>query len=426
MSTGKKRRITIEVIILLILLAGILLWRQGKNKITVISAVLPKEYQTTEKEWIAGMKECSKTQEFQLHFFFEKEEDLDERIAQEKEVVSAVITKEDRNPKEKDAFLDGYEKASKLAKNSSKVKKMDADAQMKVGISLYDLDDQFVQSLAGNIEKQLKKMEQKEDIRIVTAVEDAEMDEQKQENQIQYLMEQDCDIIVVNLVDTWSASKIIHRAKEKNIPLIFFNREPSDEDFGIWNQIAYVGGTDGKKLGEMQADLLIEEFQNDPDVDKNKDETLQYILVEGEEGHRDTIRRTDSMYKKLKKAVSIEQIASIAAGWDRKIAKENFLSLPEETVENCEAVICNNDEMALGIMDAYQEKQIEKNPVIVGIDGITEMKEAIESGQIYGTISQNPEEQSKKVVEMIGKLWKKQAEEEPSRIYIEGTEIKKP
>lgn len=409
----------------MILLVGILLWRQEKNKITVISAVLPKEYQKTEKEWIAGMKECSKTQEFQLHFFFEKEEDLDERIAQEKEVVSAVITKEDRNPKEEDAFLDGYEKVSKLAKNSSKVKKMDANTQLKVGISLYDLDDQFVQSLAGNIGKQLKEMEQKEDIRIITAVEDAEMDEQKQENQIQYLMEQDCDLIVVNLVDTWSASKIIHRAKEKNIPLIFFNREPSDEDFGIWNQIAYVGGSDGKKLGEMQADLLIEEFENDPDVDKNKDNMLQYILVEGEEGHRETIRRTDSMYKKLKKAVSIEQIASIAAGWDRKTAKENFLSLPEETVRNCEAVICNNDEMALGIMDAYQEKQIEKNPVIVGIDGITEMKEAIESGKIYGTISQNPEKQSKEVVEMIEKFWKKQGEEEPSRIYIEGTEIKK-
>ena len=409
----------------MILLVGILLWRQEKNKITVISAVLPKEYQKTEKEWVAGMKECSKTQKVQLHFFFEKEEDLDERIAQEKEVVSAVITKEDRNPKEEDAFLDGYEKVSKLAKNSSKVKKMDANTQLKVGISLYDLDDQFVQSLAGNIGKQLIEMEQKEDIRIITAVEDAEMDEQKQENQIQYLMEQDCDLIVVNLVDTWSASKIIHRAKEKNIPLIFFNREPSDEDFGIWNQIAYVGGSDGKKLGEMQADLLIEEFQNDPDVDKNKDNTLQYILVEGEEGHRETIRRTDSMYKKLKKAVPIEQIASIAAGWDRKTAKENFLSLPEETVRNCEAVICNNDEMALGIMDAYQEKQIEKNPVIVGIDGIMEMKEAIESGKIYGTISQNPEKQSKEVVEMIEKFWKKQGDEEPSRIYIEGTEIKK-
>ena len=409
----------------MILLVGILLWRQEKNKITVISAVLPKEYQKTEKEWVAGMKECSKTQEVQLHFFFEKEEDLDERIAQEKEVVSAVITKEDRNPKEEDAFLDGYEKVSKLAKNSSKVKKMDANTQLKVGISLYDLDDQFVQSLAGNIGKQLIEMEQKEDIRIITAVEDAEMDEQKQENQIQYLMEQDCDLIVVNLVDTWSASKIIHRAKEKNIPLIFFNREPSDEDFGIWNQIAYVGGSDGKKLGEMQAELLIEEFQNDPDVDKNKDNTLQYILVEGEEGHRETIRRTDSMYKKLKKAVPIEQIASIAAGWDRKTAKENFLSLPEETVRNCEAVICNNDEMALGIMDAYQEKQIEKNPVIVGIDGIMEMKEAIESGKIYGTISQNPEKQSKEVVEMIEKFWKKQGDEEPSRIYIEGTEIKK-
>ena len=409
----------------MILLVGILLWRQEKNKITVISAVLPKEYQKTEKEWVAGMKECSKTQKVQLHFFFEKEEDLDERIAQEKEVVSAVITKEDRNPKEEDAFLDGYEKVSKLAKNSSKVKKMDANTQLKVGISLYDLDDQFVQSLAGNIGKQLIEMEQKENIRIITAVEDAEMDEQKQENQIQYLMEQDCDLIVVNLVDTWSASKIIHRAKEKNIPLIFFNREPSDEDFGIWNQIAYVGGSDGKKLGEMQAELLIEEFQNDPDVDKNKDNTLQYILVEGEEGQRETIRRTDSMYKKLKKAVPIEQIASIAAGWDRKTAKENFLSLPEETVRNCEAVICNNDEMALGIMDAYQEKQIEKNPVIVGIDGIMEMKEAIESGKIYGTISQNPEKQSKEVVEMIEKFWKKQGDEEPSRIYIEGTEIKK-
>ena len=46
------------MIILLMILAGILLWRQEKNKITVISAVLPKEYQKTEKEWIAGMKEC--------------------------------------------------------------------------------------------------------------------------------------------------------------------------------------------------------------------------------------------------------------------------------------------------------------------------------------------------------------------------------
>ena len=414
------------MIILAVILIGFLLWRQEQNKITVISAVLPKEYQETEKDWIAGMKECSKNQEFQLHFFFEKEEDLEERIKQEKEEASAVITKKDRNSKEEDAFLDGYKRASKLAKDSSKVRKPDPDKQLKVGISVYNLEDQFVKSLTEDIEEKLKDLEKDKGVRIIMAVEDAEMDEQQQDNQIQYLMNQDCDVIAVNLVDTWSASRIIHRAKEKDIPLVFFNREPSDEDFGIWDQVGYIGGVDGKKLGEMQADIVIEDFSQDPKTDKNKDGVLQYILAEGEEGHSDTIRRTDSMYKKLKGALSIEQINSFAAEWDRETAKEKFLSLPNEIIESCEAVICNNDEMALGVMDAYQEKNIENHPVIVGIDGITAMKEAIESGQIYGTISQNPEIQSEKAVEMIWKLWKKQGDGQSAKVYIEGTIIKKP
>lgn len=409
---------------LLLTLGGLFLWEQKKNKDIVISVVLPVEYYKTEQEWISGMKECSKDKDIELNFFFQDKNKIKQVEKEQRTLASAVVTAQNRNEKIDDAFLDGYRIIEKLAEHSSGIRKTSNRKQLKVGIALYNEEDSFIANLEEDIKKILGTMEEEKGIQIVTAIEDACMDEQNQEKQIQYLMDQNCDVIAVNLVDTWSASGIIHRAKEKGIPLIFFNREPSAENLELWDKVAYIG-SDGKNLGEMQAYMMAAEFSDHPQIDKNEDGILQYVLVEGEEGHSDSIRRTDSMYKKLKDMVSIEQIASFSAEWDREQAKKEFLALPLNVVEACEAVICNNDEMALGIMDACQERNIKKVPAIVGIDGTYEMIDEIQNGSVCGTISQNPKKQAEMIVKTIWKFWNSKENLEVPKVYISGSIIKK-
>lgn len=336
-----------------------------------------------------------------------------------------MITKDDYDKNEPDQFLSGYHTAEYMADHSNKVFYQKNDKELKVGIAYYDGNDSFIQNMAENIGKELRKLEKEEDMRIVIAMEDAGGKQQTQDMQLEYLIDQECDVIAVNPVDTWSTSKIIRRAKEENIPLIFFNREPSDEDIALWDQVYYVG-SDGKNLGKMQGEMLIEAFcKEDLHVDKNKDGTLQYILVEGEEGHSDSVRRTDAMHNAVKEELSMEQISSIFAQWNRNVAKEAFLHMNNETLSICEAVICNNDDMALGVLDAINEKQIHSMPVVVGINGSKEALREIEKGTLYGTILQGNDEQTKKIVELIRQLKDGHSPKGPQKIYIMGEKIKK-
>ena len=272
MNTGKKKKIFLGAAVLLLCLLGMLIWERQKTKITVLSAVLPEEYQISHPDWIKGIKVCSKDLGFRVDFFFEEERNLNKRILEEKErKISSVITKDDYDKNEPDQFLSGYHTAEYMADHSNKVFYQKNDKELKVGIAYYDGNDSFIQNMAENIGKELRKLEKEEDMRIVIAMEDAGGKQQTQDMQLEYLIDQECDVIAVNPVDTWSTSKIIRRAKEENIPLIFFNREPSDEDIALWDQVYYVG-SDGKNLGKMQGEMLIEAFcKEDLHVDKNKD-----------------------------------------------------------------------------------------------------------------------------------------------------------
>ena len=73
----------------------------------------------------------------------------------------------------------------------------------------------------------------------------------------------------------------------------------------------------------------------------------------------------------------MNQKGNILAEWKRELAYEKFAALDDEAVQNVEAVICNNDDMALGVYDYYKEKNL-KLPVIVGINNSEEMHQKIE------------------------------------------------
>ena len=427
MNTGKKKRIFLEIMIVLLAFLGILLWKGQKTKTIILSAVLPKEYKQEEKAWIEGIKTCSKDQNFQVNFFFEEDQEaVSRRIEEEKgRKSSGILTKEDFNKNAPDLFLEGYRTAEKTAKEGRPVREKEQDQTIKVGIAIYNGKDQFVRNMTEVLEQNLKESGQKKNVQVLVGVEDAEGDSQKQDSQLDYLIEQNCDFLIVNAVDTWSTSRIIHKAQKAEVPLIFFNREPTDEDIFLWDQAYYVG-TNGKELGKMQGELLTEAFQEgNGEADKNGDGIIQYILVEGEEGHIDLVRRTDAILNQVNETFPMEEIGSISAEWDRNQAEHRFLMLDPLLIESCEAVICNNDDMALGVIDALEKRRILDYPVILGIDGTGEALKAIETGQLYGTVSQKTQEQVEKMLELIWDFGQENVQNEVQKIYTSGEKHKK-
>ena len=90
----------------------------------------------------------------------------------------------------------------------------------------------------------------------------------------------------MNLVDRTAPSRIIRMAKQEDIPVLFFNREPVREDLMQWEKLYYIG-CDAEQSGIMQGEIVADYIKNHPEVDKNRDGEIQYVLLEGEAGHQE-------------------------------------------------------------------------------------------------------------------------------------------
>lgn len=175
-----------------------------------------------------------------------------------------------------------------------------------------------------------------------------------------------------------------------------------------------IGSRQEKQLQEMyaqdydvmQGELLKDLWKKQSRIlDWNGNGMLDYVLVEGEESHFDAIRRT-SGFLETGAELPLNQKGNILAEWKRELAYEKFAALDDEAVQNVEAVICNNDDMALGVYDYYKEKNL-KLPVIIGINNSEEMHQKIMSGEMYGTIDNKMEDQVMEICRLMQAILKK-------------------
>ena len=205
---------------------------------------------------------------------------------------------------------------------------------------------------------------------------------------VEEILDAGCDILVVDLVDRTEPSNIIKMAKNENIPVIFFNREPVREDLMQWDKLYYVGG-DARQSGTMQGEIAAQVIRTDHTVDRNADGKIQYVLLEGETGHQDAIIRTDSVVKTLQEqGITLEKLSYQFANWNRGQAENKMTQLIHHYGDEIELVLSNNDEMAMGAVAAYEASGYpkEKRPVIFGIDGLDSALDAIQNDLIQGTV----------------------------------------
>ena len=115
----------------------------------------------------------------------------------------------------------------------------------------------------------------------------------------------------------------------------------------------------------------------------------KYTLILIVLSHFDAIRRT-SGFLETGAELPLNQKGNILAEWKRELAYEKFAALDDEAVQNVEAVICNNDDMALGVVKALQEKDMKDQVMVVGVDFTEEAKAAIEDGTYDATVAMSP------------------------------------
>lgn len=275
---------------------------------------------------------------------------------------------------------------------------------IRIGVSVYDQYDTFVSEMINHFNEYASEVSASMDSNVSVNIDvyNAAASQTTQNNQVKTMLEDGCDIICVNLVDRTEPVTIIDMAEKQNVPVIFFNRELVEQDLERWDKLYYVGAKafeSGIMQGEMAADI----FKNDPEADKNGDGVFQYIVLEGEADHQDAIVRTEYAVSTITdQGVPVEKLGYAIANWNRAQANTKMSQLLTEYGDQIELVLSNNDDMALGAVDAMKAAGIDQAewPVILGIDGTDVGLAALKNGEIRGTVYNDKEGQAEKMFDL--------------------------
>ena len=267
---------------------------------------------------------------------------------------------------------------------------------IKIGVTVYDQYDTFVSQLMEAFKVYAREKSDETGIAINIEVYNASASQSTQNSQVEEMLGDGCNVICVNLVDRTEPTTIIDMAENENVPVIFFNRELVAEDLERWNQLYYVGAK-AFESGIMEGEIAAAVFRNDTTVDKNGDGIFQYVILEGEAGHQDSIVRTEySVSTIVESGIEVEKLGYAIANWNRAQAQTKMAQMINEYGNQIELILSNNDDMALGAIDALKVAEIDQSewPVIVGTDGTDVGLEAVKNGELAGTVYNDREGQA--------------------------------
>lgn len=271
---------------------------------------------------------------------------------------------------------------------------------IRIGVSLYRGDDTFINNIRNELEAKAKEYEQENGIKVTLDIQDAKGSQNTQNNQVERFISLGCDVLCINPVDRMDASVIIDKAMTEEVPVVFFNRQPVEEDMNRWDKLFYIG-VDAKETATLQGQMVVDLYREQPSaIDLNGDGVVNYVLLEGESSHQDSLIRTEWSIRTLKDGgVPIEKITGGIANWERSQASALMEQWLNEYPDTIELVVSNNDDMALGAIDAMERENI-TNVNVIGIDGTTPGVEALENGKLLGTVSANKEIYADAIMEL--------------------------
>jgi len=264
-----------------------------------------------------------------------------------------------------------------------------------VAVIIHSLDQPYIIRLRESLEN-IKK-ESKNNVKFTFF--DAKYNIAIQNEVLDSALQNNFDLFILNLANKKEniVEDVVNKVKQKNIPLILMYIAPEivAKVSKLYNKVAFVA-PDSKQAGIAEGKILVDLWNSNKEIiDKNGDDVLQYVLLQGETDDPQAINRTKYAISTLNDAgIKTEQLALIKAGWLKDLAKGSVNNLFLKYNANIEAIISNNDAMAIGAIEAlqgygYNKGDKSKNIAVVGIDGLPEAKDLVDKGFMTGTIIQD-------------------------------------
>ena len=253
-----------------------------------------------------------------------------------------------------------------------------AQAETRVGVSMTSFDNPFLTILLNGIRAEGAKHS---DLELV--VEDAQLDVAKQLNQVQNMVANGVDAIVVNPVDGAATPAMTALAVEAGIPLVYVNHPPA-EHAAMPEGTSFVGSNEIDS-GTMQTKAVCEMLGGKGKV----------LVLMGPLENEASIIRTKDIEDVIatEPCTGMEIIDKQVGNWNRTQGADLTTNWLTSGVE-FDAIISNNDEMAIGAIQALKTAGRAMDSVIVGgIDATADALAAMAAGDLDVTVFQNATKQ---------------------------------
>ena len=281
------------------------------------------------------------------------------------------------------------------------------DSTKEIAVLLYDEADPFIDGVGQYLEEYNRTGYN-------VTLYDCKKSQLVQNELAERLYKEEVDLLVINPVERLSSDIFVEKSKKEDLPVIFFNREPLKEDL-VSMEKAYYVGANPVESAIMQAEMIGAGFGNNPDRlngrDRSGDNTIQCVILKGEQGHQDAEERTTGVIDKLEEeGFSVEVLETKICNWNTEEAYRNMEEIMETYGDEIELMISNNDAMAIGAVNYLKDHNHYGGEIggvtsrvpfmIVGVDGIEEALKLIEKGYMHGTILNDGGSMAKAILDL--------------------------
>ncbi|MFV8261642.1 substrate-binding domain-containing protein [Aerococcus viridans] len=240
-------------------------------------------------------------------------------------------------------------------------------AEITVGLSVSTLSNPFFVSL----EEGVNTLATENGTQVISV--DAQDDSAKQSNDVDDLIQQGVDVLLINPVDSAAITPAVEAANSAGIPVIMVDRATDAGEF------VTLVASDNVAGGEMAAQYIVDQVG----------ENASTLQLEGVPGASATNERGEGFMNVAETSLNV--LDSQTANFDRAeglTVMENML----QGNSDVKAVFAQNDEMALGAIEAIKGAGLSNQITVVSFDGTEGGIKAVEDGSLAATIAQQPDE----------------------------------
>jgi len=257
-----------------------------------------------------------------------------------------------------------------------------AQHRITVGISYQNLQNEFVINIQDAVRAEAKTM----NVDLVEA--DGQGKAENQISQVENFITRGVDVVILNPYDKEGSAHAVDLAVQAHKPIVVVNAIVSNLD----NANAYVGSED-VEAGRIAARRIMDVLHGKGNI----------AVIHGPNGHSAEVQRSDGIRQLLSQYPDAKIVVEQTANWDRAQAlnlMENWLASGQQI----DAVIAQNDEMALGALKAIEAAGKQTQIAVIGIDAIPDALKAVADGKMVGTVFQDAKGQGSIAVDIAVQL----------------------